>query len=94
MSSDLSRKVTLSTLGALLWTLLKDDEPCSYPQWVHYPAGPRLVLANTDAGPIFADTPPEQELHFMARSCNPANSAAHTVVIGNKLCGSRGFSDN
>lgn len=94
MSSDLSRQVTLSTLGTLLWTLLKDTSSCTYPRWVSTPGGPRLALANTDAGLIYADSPPESELNFIARSCNPANAAANTLAVGQKLCGNRRFSDN
>jgi len=94
MSSDLSRQVTLSTLGTLLWTLLKDTDACTYPSWVFTGAGPRLALANTDAGLIYADTPPEAELNFIARSCNPGNAAAHTIAVGQKPCGTRAFSDN
>lgn len=94
MSSDLSRQVTLSTLGTLLWTLLRDEEACSYPRWVDTAGGPRLALANTDAGLIYADTPPEAELAFTARDCGPGNAAANTISVGQKPCGIRGFSDN
>jgi len=94
MSSDLSRQVTLSTLGTLLWTLLKDSDSCAYPRWEFFPGGPRLALANTDAGLIFADTSPEAELNFIARPCNPGNAAANTIPVGQKPCGTRAFSDN
>jgi hypothetical protein len=94
MSSNLSRQVTLSTLGTLLWTLLRESDECTYPRWVNTPSGPRLALANTDAGLIYADSPPETELNFMARPCNPGNAAAYTVAVGQKPCGTRGFSDN
>ncbi len=94
MSSDLSRQVTLSTLGTLLWTLLKDTDSCTYPRWVQTAGGPRLALANTDAGLIYADSPPESELNFTARACNPGNAAANTISVGQKPCGVRGFSDN
>ena len=94
MSSDLSRQVTLSTLGTLLWSLLRESDACTYPRWVNIGTYPRLALADTDAGLIYADTPPEAELNFIARSCGPGNAAAHTVSVGNKPCSLRGFSDN
>ena len=90
--SDLERRATLATLGTLIWTLVKPTtEACEYPKWVFYTDGrpPRLMIADTAAGPIYSDFMPENSTPF----ANPARPHENTTTPSNKASGTICFSD-
>ncbi len=77
----------LLAAGTLLWMLLKTD---SQSQCTPYWRNGRLVVADTEAGPIYIDSTPDEELNMIAK-CSPA--CPNTVSHGDKRNCCR-YSDN
>lgn len=90
--SNLETRAALSTLGTLVWTLVKPStESCTYPKWVFYTDGrpPRLMVADTLAGPVYMDNTPESYTPFV----DPSRPHDNTVAVGNRPSGTLCFSD-